>query len=124
MSFSSFRADILTVADANDWEYYLKLSYDSIFIKSKMRHHRFVDSRGFFDTIITVNDPWEYRLKITVAKIRESFESGESKGVNWIHGRRNLADALTKWDAEASKCSNEVLNSGSWDENIDSGGRA
>lgn len=63
VSYSSFGSEILAAADADDRGYDLKLSYDAIFTRNKMRHEIFVDSRGLLDTITTVHEPREYRLK-------------------------------------------------------------
>lgn len=118
VSYSSFGSEIIAAADADDHGYDLKLSYDSIFSRSKMRHEILVDSRGLFDTITTVHEPREYRLKKTVAKMRDAFEAGELDGVSWIDGKNNLADCLTKWNIELSRRMNKMLTSGIWDSGI------
>lgn len=112
----------MAAADADDRGYVLNMSYYSVFVKGKMKHELFVDSCSLFDTITTVHEPREYRLKKTVAKMRYSFESGELNGGNWSNGKDNLANCLTEWNAEISKRLNVMLCVGTWDEKIDTGG--
>ncbi len=55
-----------------------------------------VDSLGLHATITTVNESKDYRLRPTVARVRDSFESGEISVIQWIPGQKTIADALTK----------------------------
>lgn len=96
VSYHAFGAEIRAASDQDDLSYDQNLPYDEIFL-SKMRHETFVDSRGLFVTITTVNEPREYRLKITVAKMRDALEDGELNRVNCMKLRYNLADSLRKW---------------------------
>lgn len=80
--YSFFGAEIIAAADADDHGYDLNLPYDSIFTNNKMRHKLFIDSGGFFDTITTVHESREYRLKKTIAKICNAFEACELNGEN------------------------------------------
>lgn len=57
VSYSLFGAEILAAADVDDHGFDLKLSYRSIFTQRKMRHDIYIDSRGLFETIITIHEP-------------------------------------------------------------------
>lgn len=115
VSYSAFGAEILAAADADDRGYDLKLSLGSILPKANLKHELFVDARALFDTITTLHEPREYRLRKTVARMRDAFESGELDGVTWIDGKSNMADALTKKNEALSGKLNRMLASGVWD---------
>lgn len=58
-----------------------------------------LDSRRLHDTITTLHEPSDYRLRPTVARIRDSFESkekGELTGLGLIPGQLNVSGCLTK----------------------------
>ena len=57
-----------------------------------------VDSRGLFDTISTLHEGKDYRIRGTVARLRDSFAIKEITGIRWVKGSQNIADALTKLD--------------------------
>lgn len=118
VSYSAFGAEILAAADADDRGFDLKLSLRSILSGNEIRHELFVDARALFDTITTLHEPREYRLRKTVARMRDAFESGELDCVTWIDGKSNLSDALTKNNAELSIRLNTMLSSGIWDVNL------
>ena len=75
VTYSSFGAEILACADAEDRGHDLKESFKSIFPHSKIKHEVLVDSRALFDTITTLHEAKEYRLRKTVTRIRNAFES-------------------------------------------------
>lgn len=118
VTYSAFGAEILAAADADDRGYDLKLSLASILPDRKITHELFVDARALFDTITTLHEPREYRLRKTVARMRDSFENGELDSVKWIDGKVNLADALTKHNIELSKRLNEMMAQGTWDDSL------
>ncbi len=45
-----------------------------------------VDSLGLHATITTVNEGKDYRLRPKVARLRDSFETGEISVLQWISG--------------------------------------
>lgn len=77
-----------------------------------------VDSNGLFSTITTLHEGHEYRLRPTVARMRDSYESGEIHRLQWIRGLLNIADALTKRNLATYKLLNLVLVRGSLKEEI------
>lgn len=44
--------------------------------------------------------------------MKDSFEVGELNCVNWIDGKRNIADFLTQWNTILSRNLNEMLVTG------------
>lgn len=71
-----------------------------------------VDSKGLYTCITTLSDQKEYRLRRTVARIRESFDSEDLNVMTWIRGPANLADAPTKWNPESWSLLMRVFTSG------------
>lgn len=96
VSHSSYGAEILACSDADDRGYYIKQAIIGITKEEKTMHILHVDSRGLFDTISTLHDGKEYRLRQTVQRIRDSFESGDIDILRWIPTGMNIADTLTK----------------------------
>ena len=55
-----------------------------------------VDSHGLYSTITTLPEENYYRLRQTVSRLRDSFERKEIYVMQWVAGKQNNADALTK----------------------------
>lgn len=66
-----FCTDIISEVDDDDRGFDLKMSYDSIFKRNKIRDEIYVGSRGLFDIIETIHESREYRLNKTEAIIRD-----------------------------------------------------
>lgn len=60
-----------------------------------------VDSKGVVDTITTLHDGREYRLRQTVQQLRDSFAYGDLNKLRWVPSKANIADALTKFNPNA-----------------------
>lgn len=95
------------------------MSIKSILQKTDIQHELFVDARALFDTITTLHEPREYRLRKTVSRMRDAFEGGELDCVTWIDGKWNLSDSLTKDNAELSGRLNVMFAKGIWDSRLD-----
>ena len=106
--YSSFGAEILACADADNRLYGLKMGLSAM-LASTVRSELVVDSRGLFTCITTLSDQREYRLRRTVARIRESFDSEELNIMRWVKGELNLADAPTKWNPASWKLLQDVF---------------
>ena len=96
VSHSSYGAEILACAEADDGGYYIKKAMNKMYDTNLIKHQLQVDSRGLYDTITTLHEGKEYRLRQTVQGIRDSFESEDLNIIRWIPGTLNVADALTK----------------------------
>lgn len=115
ISHSSFGAEIIAAADIDERGFDLRETVREIFPHCHIRHEMIVDSKALFDTITTLHECREYRLRRTVSRIRHSFESHELDVVRWLPGRENVADALTKRNRVLWLKLNELLSSGVWD---------
>ena len=71
-----------------------------------------VDSHGLYSTVKTLCEETDYRLGPTVARLGDSFENGEIATMQWITGKLNLADALTKRNLELLRKLNKVMLDG------------
>lgn len=96
VSQSSYEAEILACSEADDCAFCLNHAVISISRNGRINHVLHVDSRGIFDTISTMHDGKEYRLRHTVQRIRESFPGGDIDRLRWIPSGRNIANGLTK----------------------------
>jgi len=65
-----------------------------------------------YDTITTLHEGRDYRLRQTVQRIRDSFESEDLNALRWIQGKVNLADALTKRNPQTHRMLNRVARNG------------
>lgn len=74
ISYSSYGAEILSCADADDRGFCLKSGLNAL-SSTKLRHRLIVDSKGIYDTISTLHEGRKYRLHQTVRPIRNSIES-------------------------------------------------
>lgn len=77
-----------------------------------MSHKLLIDSKALFETLTTLLQADDYRLRKTVARIRASLESKELNVVRSIAGVVNYADVLTKRNSPLSKKPNDMLASG------------
>jgi len=55
-----------------------------------------VDSNGLYSTVTTLHQGLDYRLRPTVFRMRDSYKTGEISVMQWIAGKQNLSDSLTK----------------------------
>lgn len=112
VSYSSYGAEILACAAADDRGYNLKAALNALFPRHRTRHELSVDSHALNDTITTLHEGTEFRLRQTVQRIRNSFESGELNVLRWIPGTENVADALTKRNLKLYRKLNEICANG------------
>lgn len=99
----------------------MKVSFHSLFPNRPIRHEILVDSRALFDTITTLHECKEYRLRNTVNRIRNSFEAQELDSIRWNPGTKNVADALTKRSSELWQQLGEMLSTGFWKMDVETG---
>lgn len=76
VSFSSGGSEIVAAADETDRAGYLHELYATLLGPNvDLQLSLLVDSRGLHDTITTLHEPSDYRLRPTMARSRGSFES-------------------------------------------------
>ena len=113
MSFSSIGAEILAAAESADRASFMTYSLNEIYTSNaKLPLVLTVDSHGLYSTVSTLHEGQDYRLRPTVARIRDSFETGEIDVLQWIPGTKNVADALTKRNQSTNKRLNETCKTG------------
>lgn len=115
VSYSSFGAEIIAASNGDDRGFHLKCIFADLFPHRLLKHEILVDSKALYDTITTLHQPRDYRLRKTVARMRDSFDSKQLNVVRWIPGIHNFADALTKRNAAISRRLNMMLVFGRWD---------
>lgn len=114
-SHSSFGAEIIAAADVDDRGFDLREMLREVFPHTDIDHELIVDSKALFDTITTLHEAHEYRLRRTVTMLRDAFESGQLNCLRWLNGKYNIADALTKRNRELYRQVDVITTSGLWD---------
>jgi len=113
VSFSSIGCEILAAATSCDRAVSMvraiQLLHDS---PSKLPLVLTLDSLGLHGTITTLHDGKDYRLRPTVTRLRDSFEAGEISVLQWVPGKQNISDALTKRNPAMFHTLNQVCSSG------------
>lgn len=115
VSHSSYGAEIIACAEADDRGFHIKEAMQTMFQGRKITYQLNVDSKGLYDTITTLHEGKEYRLRQTVQRLRDSFESEELNVLQWIQGFANIADALTKHNPNSFRLISRVFSSGKLD---------
>ena len=108
-------------AEAEDRAYYVKSGLMSIFRDTKVRSELSTDSRCLYDTITTLHEARDYRLRPTVQRLRNSFDSHELDYMRWISADKIPSDALTKRNMKTWTLLNEILATGILCINVESG---
>lgn len=88
---------------------------ESRFTRNRIEHEFNVDSKGLYDSITTLHDGREYRLRQTVQLICDSFESEKLNRLKWIQGFPNIVDALTKRGSTYFRLISTVFRNGRLD---------
>ncbi len=109
ISFSSIGSEILAAATSADRSGLMVAGLQVLHgADSPLPLVLTVDSLGLHATITTVHEGKDYRLRPTVARLRDSFETGEITVLQWIAGQKNIADALTKRNTAMYKLLNSI----------------
>lgn len=77
VSHTPYGDEILACTEADDLGFYLKPATTNMYPSASIRYCLHVDSKGLYDTIAKLHDGRDYRLRQTVQKIRDLFESGK-----------------------------------------------
>jgi Reverse transcriptase (RNA-dependent DNA polymerase) len=109
--YSSFGAEILACAEADDRLFALRSSFQELLSRT-FESELLVDSKGLYSCISTLSNNKEYRLRRTVARIRESFDSGDLDILRWIRGIPNLVDGQTKFNLASWEMLHRTLSTG------------
>ena len=113
VSFSSIGAEILAAATSADrGSMMAETIQDLLQFDDGLPFALTVDSNGLYSTITTLHEGSDYRLRPTVSRIRDSFENREINVIQWIPGKDNLVDALTKRNKVIFETLNKVATTG------------
>ncbi len=107
---SSSTAEILAAADAIDMASHLVALAEELTYCHKIEFT--TDSRSLFNLASTTKEPTERLNKTDLSAIRESFDDGAIRRINWCPGYYLVADALTKDNRESSSHLLKVLREG------------
>lgn len=116
ISFSAMGAEFLAEALLVDrWEHMASCVKNLFGSKAPFPFVITVDSDRLHSTITTLHEGTDYRLRPTVSRLRDSFESGVINFSQWIPGAERLADALMKRSLVIFRKLNSVMKSGMLD---------
>lgn len=106
-------AEILVGAYGVDGGLHVHHTLSSIYISRWVSDFQLItDFFGLYGTVTTLREGKYYRLRPTVSRIRDSFESSELQSIRWIPGRENISDSLTKYNHNTRSLLNEVMVKG------------
>ena len=97
---STLSAETLSTYDAVDEAIYIghmlaELYYDD-YLQNKIPVIVYTDNQSLHDNLHSTKQVKEKRLRITLAGIQESLETGNIVKIMWISSKCQLADCLTK----------------------------
>jgi hypothetical protein len=72
-----------------------------------------VDANGLYDTITTLHESKDNRLRPTDARLCDSFGTKEIRVLRWIPGPGNLTDGLIKGNFVVFRMLNQLMWAGS-----------
>lgn len=96
VSHSPCEVEILACTEAEYRGYYIGKAFKSTLGDEKINHTLIVDSKVPYDTITTLHEGRNYRLRQTIQRLRDSFEANDLNKRTWIQGKVNISDALAK----------------------------
>lgn len=96
VTHSSSGAEVIATAKGNDRTFHFKEELQALDSVWEMEGRLIVESKSLNDTITTLHENREFRLRQTVQRLRDSFESGQLNRIRWVHTFANLADSPTK----------------------------
>ena len=105
---STIEAEALSVGEAIEGVIYFNKLWEEIVGERKLDALVKTDSKTLMTAIKSSTGVSSKRLKIDIAAIRETIESGEIKEVQWIQGKHQIADVLTKSGVSGESIRNYV----------------
>lgn len=112
VSYSYSGAEILAVSAADNYGFYYSMAFNSIISFLSIKHELNLVSWALFDTITTLHECREYRLRPTVKMLYNSFQCGDLHMIRWILGIENISNALTKRSVKISAELNNICTTG------------
>lgn len=93
---STIEAEALSVGEAIEGVIYFNRLWKEIVGERELEALVMTDSKTLMTAIKSSTGVSSKRLKIDIAAIRETIESGEIREVQWVEGKQQVADVLTK----------------------------
>ena len=123
-AFSSMGAEILAAPTSSERGRLMAESLQALHKATvKLPFMLKVDSHGLYSTVTTLHEGADYRLRLTVARMRGSFENGEISVMQRVSGTQHPADALTKRNVEMFKILNGIMQRGLLEDEVLQGSR-
>ena len=107
---STIEAEALSVGEAIEGLIYFNRLWEEVVGDRRLEALVKTDSRTLMTAIKSSTGVSSKRLKIDIAAIRETIESGEIKEVQWVQGKSQIADVLTKAGVSEENIRNYVEN--------------
>ena len=99
---SPLASEALSLAEASDVGFLIATQVQEIFcLPTLPKVICYTDSRSLVDTLVTTKVISDTRLKVDVARLREMVDKEEII-VEWVDGKHQIADALTKRGASTA----------------------
>ena len=99
---SPLASETMALAEAADAGHFVAAMIQEIFgLKQKCKVVCFTDNKSLKDHLETSNIVSDLRLRVDMARLKEMVQMEEIT-INWVEGKRQLADSLTKYNASAA----------------------
>ena len=97
---STVAAEAVSVVEVVEWAEYIKFLWEEILGEEGIANIIvYTDSKSLETALKTAGSIKNRMLRIDLAQIREKIEKGMIKMIQWIDGEKQLADSLTKREA-------------------------
>ena len=95
---STLAAEMLSLFDALDYATYLRhiISELTVFKEGELLIRAYVDNQSVVDTLYSTKAVDDKRLRIDIGAIKHLMQRNEVTSVQWIPGKKMLANVLTK----------------------------
>lgn len=113
ISYSSYGAEILGCTGAHGRGFNFKMAMPSVSHgTAHIPNVLNIDSKGLYDTITTLDEGKEYRLRQTVQRIRDSFEPEDLDILRCVQGIAKVANAINKRNPIVHRMLNKIASTG------------
>ena len=109
---STMAAETLIQVEAAEAGYWLSNIFSEIYGIANFNHNIvcYTDSRQLYDAVHSIKSIVDKRLRIDIAILREMLERKELKDIQWIDGKQQLANCLTKRGASCESLLQVLYN--------------
>ena len=115
VAHSAFAAETLACVDAIAAAIYTRQLLSEVLLDDARSHlipiYGYVDNMQLFEQVTSTKQSSDKRIRLDMAELQETVETGEVEDISWIPTDKMLADCLTKKDAGIENLA-EVLETG------------